>query len=141
MTTQTEARDTILAIVETAWTASGAPTETAPLLFPGVKGDKPSSGTWGIASAVHTGREQDTLSRPGRRRFLVSGTLRVQIYTPTGDGFAAADVIAENIKAALDAVPVTSGVWFVNVRSTDVGEEGPWLNVNVEAGFRYQQRA
>jgi len=153
VTTALQARSAIYALVYAALQANAT---TAPiaagtggaLLWDNVKGTKPGEGTnsnpypWIRLAMRHTVGGQDTLGAVGRRRYLSGGIFTAQIFTAAGDGNTAGYTIAEVIKAALRGASPHSTVWFTGEMGiTEVGEDGPWFNVNVDAEFRYQERA
>jgi hypothetical protein len=147
MTTATQARDAIMLLLRTAWTATGAVTEEIPLHWDNVVTEKPGEDEFGKAlpwarvTVRHNTGAQDTLAAIGLRRFLSGGTVTVQIFTPFGDGHALSDQIVEVVRAAIRATPVVHTVWFHNTSVAEIGQDGPWFNVNVEAVFRYQEVA
>lgn len=146
MTTLTQARDAIFDLVNDALAASGT-TSSVALLWDNVKGAKPGEGTNGNAlpwirlALRHNLGEQDTMGRLGARRYLAGGTFTAQIFTPFGDGHTQGYAIAEVVKAALRAASPHSTVWFFDIVVSEIGEDGPWFNINVDATFRYQERA
>jgi hypothetical protein len=146
MTTTTEARDAIMGLLRTAW-LSDATTAPIALLWDNVKGDKPGEEAygqalpWARAAIRHNLGEQETIAAQGNRRYLAGGVFTVQVFTPPGDGHSLSDQIVEVVKTAMRNVASTVGVWFYNIRVTEMGVDGPWFNVNVDAVFRYQERA
>lgn len=142
-----EARDTALAVVHTAWTASGAASEDVPLLFDNVKGDPPDLGTvagrvdpYARASVRILVSDQSTQGR--QRRYLSEGSLSVQIFTAPGDGWGLADQLSRVVVNALRGHAGTpDGLWFFEVGAFEVGQTGAWRQVNAEARFRFQETA
>lgn len=147
MTTITQARDAIAGIINTAWLASPT-TSSLTLLWDNVKGDPPaedgSTGkaeAWGRVAVRHTIGENDTLGPIGGRRYLFGGTVTVQLFAPIGDGHSQLDEMVEVVKAALQEASPSAAVWFFDITPVEIGPDGPWFNTNVDALFRYQQRA
>lgn len=145
MTTQTEARDSIIGRVNTAWLAS-ATTQDLPLVFDDVDADKPGydaagkAVAWGRVTVRHTAGEQETMAPVGQRRYGARGTVLVQIFTPAGDGWSLSDVIAGIIKTAFRGPRAGSPVWYSDVTPNEVGRDGPWNLQTITAAFGYQER-
>lgn len=151
MTSTLQVRDAIMGAFRAAWLASPT-TSSIPLRWAGVIGDeKPGEQTggappeglakalpWARASMVHLDGTQETFAAVGQRRYLMSGIFTVQLFTPLGDGHALSDLIVAVVKSALRAR--YASFWFNNVRQSEVGVDGPWFNVNVDADFFYQER-
>jgi hypothetical protein len=143
MTTQTQARDAIADTINSAWLASGV-TSAYELQWDNVKADPPgedSAGNalpWGRVTVRHLISPQETIGGPECSKFLTEGLVTVQVFTPSGDGHVLGDQIVEVLKAALRNVSV-GNLWFFDVRVNEIGQDGPWFNQNVVAGFRYQE--
>lgn len=152
MTTTAQAVDAVMGLLRTAWLASATTQEIA-VYYEDVVGDpKPGEEItdpgldelgkplpWARFSMRHTSGRQDTLAPVGQRRFLAGGIVTVQVFTPFGDGRTLSDQVVAVVKTALRARH-SSGVWFNDVRIEELGQDGPWFNVNVVADFRYQER-
>lgn len=140
------ARDDMIGMVNTAWTAVGAPTENVTLLFGDVSGDEPNSGStyeiqpFGRATVQHFGGGQTSLSNDtGSKTFTRTGLITVQIFTPAGDGYDLADAFAKVVLDAFEGKQSTNGVWFRNARLTEVGRSGAWTQTNVLVDFTYDE--
>ena len=142
--TTAQARDAVMGLIETAWTASGAATENAPLHFANVKSDRPGEDgsssqaeAWGRVSVQMVESPQST---QGRRRWLTTGILTVQIFTPFGDGHLLGDAFAAVLLNALrGATNSPDGVWYFDATVNEIGQDGPWFQSNVTASFRFQE--
>lgn len=138
--TRTLARDEVMTLFRTAWTASGAPSETLPILFWDIAQDIPDSGAWCRITMQHNEGEQVTLSNgSGNRRFRRFGVINVQIFTPIGDGLELNDLLTKIAEDAFEGVTSTNGIVFLNVRSNEVGPDGEWFQTNVLADFEYDE--
>lgn len=134
-----EARNEVMDHFVTAWNAQTPP---VPLLLfddkqqPGVP-DPPAP--YARIVMRHNDRDRVTLAdETGNRRFRSFGIITVQIFSVSGDGLTANDTFVnvavnafEGAKTGLDRVT------FRNVRSNEIGEDGPWFQTNVIAEFDY----
>jgi hypothetical protein len=66
------------------------------------------------------------------------GILTVQLFTPIG-GQVQADEFSEAIEAAFINYSTPGGVWFRNVRSNEIGQDGPWFQTNILSDFEYHK--
>jgi hypothetical protein len=140
--TLAEARDAVVEIVTTAWDAA-PPSDSIAMHYDDVKADKPGGTTEALPFARTTVR---ILSSPqstqGRRRYLTSGAVTVQIFTPFGDGHTLGDELSQIVLVALRGhVGSTGGLWFFDAVQNEIGEDGPWFQTNVDATFRFQEDA
>jgi len=94
---------------------------------------------WVRLTIMRSGGDQATFGQEGARRFERSGVLTVQCFVPAGKrGLVDAGALA---KAARDAYEgrTLGGVRLYRVARKDVGLDGPWWQVNVEAAFEYEE--
>mgnify|MGYP003671982083 CR=1 FL=1 len=148
MTSPTIARDTLIDALRTSWLAS-ATTVNIELQFDNVRDDTPtgqdSEGRplpFGRITMRHVGGDQETLGNVGARRFGSGGTVTVQIFTAPGDGHALSDVIAAEVRAAMQALRSPNGVWLNEISPPiEIGRTGTWFQVNVAASFSYEEVA
>lgn len=147
MTDQTQARDVIAALINTAWLADPISAGVALLWADTIDDKPPANDSNGNAvpfvrvAIRHSLGRQDTLAARGRRRYLYGGVVQVQIFTPLGDGKALADQLAQVVKFALTSALTTSQVWFFDITPNDLGRDGPWYFDSIDAVFRYQEVA
>lgn len=145
MTTQAESRDIIGEVVRTAWLADPT-SQDIPLLWDNVKGEKPGNDAngrplpWARVAIRHTVGGQETMGAQGARRYASGGVVQVQIFTALDYGHALSDELVQIVKSAFRSTSSPSGVWFYDERTTELGPDGPWFNVNVSATFRYEER-
>ncbi len=135
------ARDEILLHFRTAWDLG---TSTR-LLYDDKHRDLPENAPFARITVQHTIAFQATVggrisSGGGGQRFRRFGLVTVQIFTISGDGLTINDTL---VQLALDAFEGTSTgsdrVEFRNVRSNEVGQDGPWFQTNVMAEFTYDR--
>jgi hypothetical protein len=143
--TLAQARDAAISVVDAAWKASGAATETVAMQYGNVKQSKPSeSGSSGSANSYARISVQ-VISQPqatigARRRYESLAILTVQIFTPFGDGHELADAYAQVVLDVVRShVGGTDGIWFGDSRSFGVGIDGPHFQTNATAEFRWQE--
>lgn len=142
--TLAQARDAVIGVVETAWTAIGSPSEDVPLHYDGTKQDRPTDGAAATKASSWARVTVRTIASPqaaqGRRRYQTTSSLTVQIFTPIGDGWTLADTLAQVVLDALRGhAGSADGLWFFDITPNEIGVDGPWLQMNVEASFRYQE--
>lgn len=141
--TDTEARDEILAVLATAWAASGT-TSSIPLSYVGdgasVPTDNDTTPAWARADVREVlSRDASLTGANGTKRYENRGLVVLQIFTPTGDGHATADAIKNVFKEAFRGTKTANGVWFRNVRVTPVGTSGAWYQHNGIAEYSYDE--
>lgn len=133
------ARNEMMATFKTAWDASSV-SQNVPVLYPDVSGDPPTSGAWTRVTVIHDSGEQATLaSHQGLRRYHRTGTIVVQLFTPAGGGQVSSDALCKVVTDAFEGVTTASGVIFRNVIQKEIGQDGAWFQVNVQAGFEYDE--
>lgn len=137
--TVAQARDEILTTVKTAW-EDDVLSQGLVMLWPDVAGDPPENGAWGRTTVIHTGGQQATLANhQGKRRFRRTGVVTVQLFTPVNDGQVLSDGLVAVVKDAFEGVTTASGVIFRDVTPVEMGKHGGWFQVNVQAGFEYDE--
>lgn len=94
---------------------------------------------WARATIRHNAGFQATLGGPGARRFDREGIFLVEIYAPRGDGLTLARSLHTLVEQAFEGVSTPNGVWFRNVRTEEVGPDGPWTHANVIIEFEYEE--
>src|SRR5690554_1219021 len=139
--TRTQARDEILQKVKQV--ADGL--SDFVVIYDSTRQDIPDENsdplpTWARVVVQHIQGQQSSLSNlSNKRRYTKRGLLTIQLFTPTGDGLQKSDQLVEQFEAAVRNVSTPNGVWFRNVRSSEVGEDGPWFQTNILAEFEYDQ--
>ncbi len=129
-----EARDEIQTLFTEHWTANSG---GVPLHYRDVKHDAPASGNWARATINHGFPGPPTLGMTIKER---AGVFSVQIFTVFGDGLSSADTLVRVAMQALEGKSTPGGVWFRNVRPSEVGRDGIWFQTNVTADFEYHER-
>lgn len=134
--TYEEARDVLSGFVKTTWDAA---TSSAPLLFQNISGDRPEEPTLFGRLTIQfvTGSRADLAGR----RFRRTGLMTVQVFVPQGSGTEEAEQTAEALIEALEGVgPATlENVWLRDIGMREVGSDGTYYQVNVEAEFTFDR--
>lgn len=139
--TRTAARDEILALVKTV--TDGFSNFVS--IYDDTKQDIPTASTtplqtWARVQITHGPGSQTSLAdSSGKTRYTKFGLLTIQVFTPVGDGLTNADTLVESLESGVRNVSTPNGVWFKNVRSNEIGVDGPWFQTNVLAEFQYDQ--
>ena len=138
VSTYEAARDELSLFATTAWTtAVAAITPAPPLFYDNLNEDPPADGgVWGRLSIQHTG---GTLSSLGSGRFRRTGILFVQIFVSIGDGTLIADQIADSLVTAFENAGAIENIWFRDITMREVGTDGTFHQVNVEAQFTFDR--
>lgn len=81
---------------------------------------------------------QSTLGRPGNRKFMKTGIVFIQVFTPDGKG------TDENDELTHDSVNVFDGVrigqlWLYNGRITSPGSDGKYYQQNGAVEFEFEE--
>lgn len=137
------ARDEILKHFTNAWNAQTPP---IPLLFYTDKHqDPPDDASYARIKVIHNIFDQVTVggkiaSGGGGQRFRRFGIVTVQVFTISGGGQVASDVLGEVALAAFEGQSTGSDrIEFRNARINEIGQDGPWFQVNVIAEFNYDK--
>lgn len=137
--TRAEARDEMLAVVNTALTSYDA---SFPVQWYDDDSEKPpkTRDAFAEVGVYHTAGHQATMGTVATgRTFRRYGYLEVLVHTPEGDGLTLADELATIVHDALEGITTSGGVIFRNVRAVEEGKSGSFRVTNVTADFEYDQ--
>ncbi len=95
---------------------------------------------WARLSVRQLSEDQETLGAPGNRRYLNEGIATAEIYTPIGDGHTLGGQLARIGKLAWRGVSTSSGIWFYQVTSTEIGADKGWFRIDVTASFQHEDK-
>jgi hypothetical protein len=96
---------------------------------------------WAATFIRHTGARQSAIAADGsaRSRWERSGVLAIELHTPLGKGRTSMDLALQAMMDGLEGAATANGVWFRNVRPSEIGREGGWYKASVLADFEYDQ--
>jgi hypothetical protein len=140
MTTRTEARNDIMALVADALASQTG----LPIHWPGIAFTKPEGGQpWVRVTMQHLSRMQAALGKDeeGKRRYVHNGQVVCEVFQAMGDGLQAEDTLAMLLWNAFKAAHTTNGVILRNATAREVGADGGWHRTNVSADFEYYENA
>lgn len=145
MATYREAVDEMLGRFKAQWDAdTPAITGTVPpVYYPDTEDGTQEQTTNAFARVTvqHDDGGQRSLGGIGARIFENEGLITVQVFVPLAGrgGYSIAQALAEVAKAAFEGKS-TPAVWFRNVRFNEIGPEGPFYQINVNADFVWHQQ-
>lgn len=139
MTTLPEAVEAIVGRFVTRWalTAYGS----VPYTLDGEVAFKPpSTGSYLRLAPRHYGAHQETLGEAGNRRFNRTGALLVDVFADHGKAPGSGLKLAHEVRHIFEgvALPGTT-VYFQDVIVRELGVDGRWYRVQVEARFYYEE--
>jgi len=143
ISTLAAARDEILLHFTTKWDAGTPPIPL--LLYDDKHRDLPADAPYARITVSHNVFSQVTLGGKvaqgsGGSRFRRFGVVTVQVFTVSGDGLTNADVLVDLALDAFEGENTGSDkVEFRNARANEIGQDGPWFQVNVVAEFTYDR--
>lgn len=136
ITTIAEARDEVLNHFLTQWSLLASPPI---VLYDDKERDVPDNDDFVRISMEHNVRERQTLGgEPNNRRFRSFGIITVQVFSISGDGLTTSDSLVQSVLDIFEGDKTGEDrVTFRNVSHNEVGQSGPWFQVNVTAEFDY----
>ena len=120
----------------TTWNTA---TSSAPLIYDNLNADRPVvPALFGRLNIQHIG---GMLAALGASRFRRMGVLAIQVFVPLGSSTQQADQVAQALVVALEGVgPATlENIWLRNIGMQEVGPDGTYHQVNVEADFTFDR--
>lgn len=106
--------------------------------FANEKYDPPADTLWARLTVVHDTGVQDSLGKPGDRKFLRRGRVFIQIYDTVDSGLLTLDTVAAAVRDIFEGTSFNS-LYFTNADIRETGPDGEWFQVVVDAPFDYQQ--
>jgi hypothetical protein len=147
--TLTQARDAIMQAFYNDWNALAGAANGGVVPPVDWQGDDSSSkpdvsNPWARISIFHGISTQDTIGVPGAgRSFERTGTIIINVFTPlsSGQGLTQAEALATIARNAFEGK--TAGpndeIWFRNVSVNEIGPDGGWFQININADFLYPE--
>jgi hypothetical protein len=88
----------------------------------------------------HANSAQATLADESSKKvFTRNGVLTVQIFTVYGIGLTKSDALVKIVQDAFEGKATLNGIWFRNVRASEIGQDGEWHQTNVLVEFIYDE--
>lgn len=147
--TFSEARDAMFSRFYTDWQALAPAQNDGTLPAVDWQGDDEgfapdNSQPWARAVILHGPSSQDVLGAAGAgRSFERNGSVVIQIFAPLsrGQGLTQAEALAIIAQNAFEGKTAGAGgcIWFRNVSINEVGPDGGWFQINVNADFLYPE--
>lgn len=113
--------------------------DRTPINLDNEKFTQPESSPWVRFVVRNRISAQSTLGIPGNRKFLREGAAFVQVFIPVNTGTFEADKLAEAARDILEGRRLSEFLWTVNVDVREVGPDGKWYQVIVEASFTFEK--
>lgn len=125
----TDARDAIVATARSALPAD--PFHITYQDLPGVTASEWARVTVRMVDRMQRGHGDN------RKKYIQTGILCIEVFTPPGDGNTRSDAIVGPALRIIEEANV-SGVWYRNIRSVDIGQDGGYTKTNIYADFEIE---
>lgn len=137
--TYEEARDALTGFIQAAWNASAtAGGASAPLFYDNADGQRPDPpAPFGRVTVRFFSGTRASLGPNARFRRV--GRVFVQVFNPAGEGMEDLDRTGQDLVAALEGAGAIDNIWFRDIAERDVGTDGTYYQVNVEADFTFDR--
>lgn len=117
---------------------------TSPVTYDNEAYDPPAGTAWVRFSVRHENSTLEAiggLDDGGFNKYQRVGRAFVQVFTPLNQGTEEADTLAQTARAIFEGTTLTSNaIRFNDVIVREIGPDGPWYQINVEALFQYDER-
>ena len=132
MTTLNEAREAVYSRFVAQWGV------TTPVAFDDEDFEEPADSPWVRLTVRSVSRGQETLGRPGNRKFRSAAAVFVQVYTRTNTGVKQGDTLATQAKDIFEATSF-GGLDFNDGVVRETGPAGKWYQHVAEVAFDYEE--
>lgn len=131
-----EARNEMLTVFKDAWDTTGFDA-----YYEGIHEDlTDQTEPWARVVLRHFGGRQASLAEfSGVARWERTGQIFVQVFTPMGEGLTRNLTLCKTVVDAYEGTRTAGGVWFRNIRPTEIGPDGQWFQTNVTIDFEYDE--
>lgn len=129
-----QARDEMSEVFRAAWAASAFSDKV--VIWDDVGRPPPNSDLWARLTIRHADGFGAAL---GNHLFRRVGTIWIQLFAPTGEGFTRLDQMGMVAQAAYEGQSTPGGAWFRNVRPRETGVDGAFQGLNVLVDFEYDE--
>ncbi len=134
MTTLNEAKEAIYLRFNSNFTGVAADR----IAFDNEEFNTPTSGEWVRLVVRNIGRLQNTLGKPGNRKFRSTALVLVQVFVDVNTGVKQSDALAKEAANIFEGVSF-SGLDFQSAVPRETGPDGKWYQSTVEAEFDYDE--
>lgn len=141
MTTAAEAYNDTIGKFATKWA-----TTSLPVKYPNVPVDAAmqtaiDSGetAWARVTYKPNLRDQTSLASSGNAKYTAQGVVIVDIFTPTGDGGTLSRTLYSLVETAFEGISTLNGVWYRQVRTEDIGQDGHYWHTQTIAEWSYDE--
>lgn len=98
----------------------------------------PADTAWARLTVNHEAGEQDSLGKTGDRKYLRRGRVLVQLFGPVDQGLRALDLLADATRDIFEGTQF-SGLYFISADVREIGQDGEWFQLVVDAPFDYHE--
>lgn len=138
MVSLVDARETIYQAFITAWGA------TSPITLDNEAFQPPADTAWVRMAVRHNVSTLECIGGSGyggMNSYQRAGIVFLQVFTPLNQGTREADTLAQAARAIFEGKTFSSNaIRFNNVVVREIGPDGSWFQVNLEADFQYDER-
>lgn len=143
MTTIAQARDDISKTFHDAWIADNN-SSGIKVFYDNLDEDsssKDSKKSWVRFSIRHfdTFSTESLSGGNGQKKYFRDGVVIVGIFNPVENGMTLNSTLVDIAMTAFEGKATANGVWFRNVRFTEIGTTQSWFQTNVKADFSYSE--
>lgn len=99
----------------------------------------PPSLPWVRLSVQHQTGNQETLGAVGNRRFERAGQITMQIFVVKDDGLRDMDALIATCRGLFEGRTLTGPIRCTDADVQEIGNDGPWFQVNIDVNFAYEE--
>lgn len=101
----------------------------------------PAGAAWVRIVVRHDGSTLEAIGGVGNNKYQRTGRAVIQVFTPINQGVEEADSLAQAARAIFEGITLSSNaIRFNDGVIREIGPDGEWYQVNVEAFFQYDER-
>lgn len=93
---------------------------------------------WVRLTIIFNDGRQSSLGDIGNRKFIKSGFVNAQIFTPSGTGTDKNDEMAQDSLNLLDSIRIDQKLWMYNGKIQTIGDSGGYYQQNVVIEFNFE---
>lgn len=137
MVSLVNARETIYQAFETAWGS------LSPYTFDNEDFTPPENAPWVRVAVRHDGSTLECIGGSqagGFNTFQRTGRAVVQVFGRLNKGTREADTLAQAARAIFEGTTLANAIRLTNAVIREIGPDGAWYQINVEAFFQYDER-